>query len=167
MQSFVSTERKVIAIEEAKGLSKRERESGRIVGLTNGCFDILHCGHLSLLERAREMCDLLIVGVNSDRSVRLLKGPDRPIIPEDDRARLVAGLECVGAVVIFDEITAEKLIAEIAPSCYFKGGDYNASNLPEYALLSKMGIQPVFLNLEPGRSTTSIIKKVLARKGTT
>ena len=115
MQHFASTERKVITIDEAQDLSRHQRKAGRTVGLTNGCFDILHSGHLDLLERARSMCDLLVVGVNSDESVRLLKGPDRPINSQADRARVIAGLECVGAVVIFNETTAEDLITRINP----------------------------------------------------
>ncbi len=161
MGSFVSTSRKVVDLEEARGISRHYREAGSSVGLTNGCFDILHSGHLNLLERARSLCDFLIVGINSDASVRCLKGPSRPINPERDRARLVAGFECVTAVVIFDEPTADELVAAILPSCYFKGGDYNPANLPEYATLQRLGVSPVFLSLEDGRSTTSTIQRIL------
>lgn len=164
MQPFASTKRKLLSISEARGLTRHHREAGRIVGLTNGCFDILHTGHLDLLERARGMCDLLIVGVNSDESVRSLKGPDRPINSEGDRARVVAGLECVEAVVIFNETTAESLIDGIMPSCYFKGTDYNSDTLPEYGLLQRLGVSPIFLSLEPGKSTTSIINRIADAK---
>jgi rfaE bifunctional protein nucleotidyltransferase chain/domain len=160
VQHFASTERKVITIDEAQDLSRHQRKAGRTVGLTNGCFDILHSGHLDLLERARSMCDLLVVGVNSDESVRLLKGPDRPINSQADRARVIAGLECVGAVVIFNETTAEDLITRINPSRYFKGADYNPDNLPEYNLLQRLGIPLVLLSLKPGKSTTSIINRI-------
>jgi rfaE bifunctional protein nucleotidyltransferase chain/domain len=161
VQSFTSTDRKLYGIQEVRGLSRHHREAGYTVGLTNGCFDILHIGHLSVLERARSMCNFLIVGVNSDRSVRLLKGPGRPINAEADRARMVAGLECVSAVVIFDDTTADELIATAMPSCYFKGGDYNPDNLPEYRTLQRLGVSPVFLSLEPGKSTTSVIDRIV------
>lgn len=159
MQHFASTERKVITIDEAQDLSRHQRKAGRTVGLTNGCFDILHSGHLDLLERARSMCDLLVVGVNSDESVRLLKGPDRPINSQADRARVIAGLECVGAVVIFNETTAEDLITRINPSRYFKGADYNPDNLPD-TISSKGSVFLLLLSLKPGKSTTSIINRI-------
>ena len=97
MARFADTKQKIISVEEAKEMARSHRQTGDSVGLTNGCFDILHSGHLSYLERARSMCDILIVGVNDDESVRLLKGPSRPINPAMERARLVAGLElCLG-----------------------------------------------------------------------
>lgn len=161
MRPFVDTKRKVVSIEEAAGISRHHREAGSSVGLTNGCFDILHCGHVNLLERSRSMCDFLIVGVNDDESVRLLKGPTRPVNPEQDRARLVAGLECVTAVVVFDDPTADNLISGILPSCYFKGGDYNPDNLPEFSTLQRLRVSPVFLDLEDGWSTTSTIQRII------
>lgn len=164
MQPFANTDRKLCSIQEVQGLSRHHREAGYTVGLTNGCFDILHLGHLTVLERARSLCNLLIVGINSDRSVRLLKGPNRPINSEADRARMVAGLECVSAVVIFDNTTADELIAAAMPSCYFKGGDYNPDNLPEYSTLQRLGVSPVFLSLEPGKSTTSVIDRIVDAK---
>lgn len=161
MERFAETKRKIIGIEEAKAMSSRHRKAGASVGLTNGCFDILHSGHLSYLEKARSMCDVLIVGVNDDESVRLLKGPSRPINPATDRARLVAGLECVSAVVIFSDRTADKLIEEIMPSCYFKGSDYNLDNLPERDTVRRLGVTPIFLDLEDGQSTTATIERIL------
>jgi D-beta-D-heptose 7-phosphate kinase/D-beta-D-heptose 1-phosphate adenosyltransferase len=162
MARFAETKKKILSIDEAKEMSGRHREKGASVGLTNGCFDILHCGHLSLLERARSMCDILIVGVNDDQSVQLLKGPSRPVNPAMDRARLVAGLECVTAVVIFSGRTADALITEILPSCYFKGGDYTRDNLPEYDTVQRLGVRPVFLDLEDGQSTTATIQRILS-----
>ena len=162
MARFADTKRKIISIEEAKAMASRHRQTGASVGLTNGCFDILHSGHLSYLERARSICDILIVGINDDESVRLLKGPFRPVNPAMDRARLVAGLECVSAVVIFSDRTADKLIEQIVPSCYFKGSDYNLHNLPERDTVQRLGVTPVFLDLEGGQSTTATIRRILS-----
>lgn len=108
------------------------------------------------------MCDILIVGVNDDESVRLLKGPSRPINPAMERARLVAGLECVSAVVIFSDRTADKLIEQIVPTRYFKGSDYNLHNLPERDTVRRLGVTPVFLDLEDGQSTTATIGRILS-----
>ncbi len=162
MARFADTKQKIISVEEAKEMARSHRQTGDSVGLTNGCFDILHSGHLSYLERARSMCDILIVGVNDDESVRLLKGPSRPINPAMERARLVAGLECVSAVVIFSDRTADKLIEQIVPTRYFKGSDYNLHNLPERDTVRRLGVTPVFLDLEDGQSTTATIGRILS-----
>lgn len=165
MAGFADTKRKIVGLEQAREMSRSSREGGATVGLTNGCFDILHCGHLCLLEKARGMCDILIVGVNDDWSVRLLKGPSRPINPVADRARLVAALECVTAVVVFGDRTADRLITEIMPSCYFKGSDYSPDNLPEFGTLQRLAVRPVFLDLEDGQSTTATIRRILSTSG--
>ena len=133
------------------------RQAGRSIVFTNGCFDILHAGHLSSLERARDLGDFLVVGVNSDRSVKCLKGETRPIIGQDNRAALLAGLACVDVVVIFDEETPEALIRTIAPDVLVKGGDYTIETVVGSDFVIGRGGRVVTLPLIPGLSTTSIL----------
>jgi len=128
---------------------------------TNGCFDILHVGHLRYLQAAKAMGDLLVVAVNSDRSVKTLnKGPDRPVVGEADRAELLAGLACVDYAVIFDEHTPESLLRLIKPDIHVKGGDYNPNSLPEAATLKELGTELRFVPMIAGRSTTSLLNKI-------
>lgn len=135
------------------------RDKARIV-TTNGCFDIFHVGHLRYLRAARALGDLLVVLVNSDHSVQILKGPHRPIVPELERAELLAGLACVDFVVIFDEPTPMTLLQQIRPSIHVKGGQYSIDTLPESEGLSDMGAQMVFIPMVEGRSTTQMIEKI-------
>lgn len=157
MDSFVETSGKVLTAE----LLQRQVEIWRAQGLrlvvTNGCFDLLHAGHIASLEAARSYGNVLIVGVNSDASVRALKGPDRPLNNQNDRARVLAALACVDAVTIFNEITAENLLDLIRPHVYVKGGDYNPETLPEYPVIRRNSIEMVFIPLVEGHSTTNLI----------
>jgi rfaE bifunctional protein nucleotidyltransferase chain/domain len=137
-------------------------EAGETVVFTNGCFDILHVGHLKTLSRARSEGSKLVVGVNSDASVGRLKGPTRPINEEADRAELLAGLRCVDAVVIFTEDTPVELLEVIRPDVHVKGGDYRVEDLPEREVVEKHGGRIVIIGLVPGRSTTNLIKKTQA-----
>lgn len=150
----------ILSRQEAAAYSQKARQQGQTVVLTNGCFDLLHVGHLRYLQQAKAQGDLLIVGVNADESVKRLKGPTRPLNPAEDRAELLAGLACVDAVVIFPEDTAEPLLGAIIPSLYAKGGDYTVETLPERPTLERLGIRPVFLDLVAGRSTTNLVSKI-------
>jgi glycerol-3-phosphate cytidylyltransferase len=150
----------ILSREQAATFSQQARQNGKTVVLTNGCFDLLHVGHLRYLQQARAQGDLLIVGVNADDSVRRLKGPSRPLNTAEDRAELLAGLACVDAVVIFPEDTAEPLLAAIVPTLYAKGGDYTVATLPERPTLERLAIRPVFLDLVAGRSTTNLVRKI-------
>lgn len=134
---------------------------GKKIVFTNGVFDLLHIGHLRYLKKAREMGDVLIVGLNSDRSVKKIKERGRPIIPEKERAEIIAALEPVDYVVIFNEETPVNLIKKIKPSLHIKGGDYKNKELPEEKVVKELGGQVVFTRLERGKSTSSIIKKIL------
>jgi rfaE bifunctional protein nucleotidyltransferase chain/domain len=139
------------------------REHGATVVWTNGCFDLLHAGHLRSLRAARAEGDALVVGVNSDASVRGLKGPDRPIIPEAERAEIVAALECVDAVVIFDEPTPEAALARLRPDVHCKGADYappHGKPIPEAAIVAGYGGRIAFLPLVPGVSTTDRLRRI-------
>jgi len=138
------------------------RASGRKVVVTNGCFDLLHLGHVSYLEQARGQGDLLLVGVNGDASVRELKGPDRPVNSESDRAGVIGALESVGAVCIFAERTATRFLARAQPDVYVKGGDYTLDTLnqEERRTVESAGGRIVILPLVPGKSTTSLLAKI-------
>lgn len=128
--------------------------------LTNGCFDILHVGHLKTFREAKKHGDILIVGINSDQSVRSLKGPSRPIISEKARAELIAALEPVDYVIIFDQYTATELIGLIQPHVYVKGGDYQLENLPEKDIIRKLNTEVIFIPLVPDISTSEIINRI-------
>jgi rfaE bifunctional protein nucleotidyltransferase chain/domain len=138
-------------------LSKKKNEK---VVFTNGCFDILHRGHVSYLQNARSLGDFLIVGVNSDRSVSRLKGPTRPIQNEDDRLFILAGLECVDAVVLFEEDTPIHLIEQLLPNILVKGGDYVIEEIVGYEVVMKNGGLVTTLPFVEGKSTSNIVKKM-------
>ncbi len=141
-------------------LESRRRRGERIV-FTNGCFDILHVGHARYLAHARELGDLLVVGVNSDSSVHALKGEGRPIVPEAERAELLAHLACVDYVSIFDESTPDALIEVVRPAVHVKGGDYQADQLPEAEAVRRHGGRVVIVPLVEGRSTTNVVRRIL------
>jgi D-beta-D-heptose 7-phosphate kinase / D-beta-D-heptose 1-phosphate adenosyltransferase len=138
------------------------RAHGKRVVFTNGCFDILHRGHVALLNRARALGDLLVVGINSDESVARLKGPHRPINPLDDRAHVLAGLGCVDYVIPFAEETPDALIRAIRPEIFVKGGDYTRETLPETALVESLGGTVHLLPFIADRSTTRVIERITA-----
>jgi rfaE bifunctional protein nucleotidyltransferase chain/domain len=137
------------------------RAAGQRIVFTNGCFDLLHVGHTRYLQKARALGDLLVVGVNTDASVRRLKGAHRPMVPECERAELVAALECVDHVTLFDEDTPEALIADVQPYRHVKGGDYQAADLPETRLVRDLGGEVVILPFTEGRSTTNLVRRVV------
>jgi rfaE bifunctional protein nucleotidyltransferase chain/domain len=133
----------------------------RIV-FTNGCFDLLHVGHVRYLTAAKQLGDILVVGLNSDASVRLLKGADRPINPESDRAEILAALTAVDHVVIFPEMRVTRLVSSLQPDMYVKGGDYSVDSLDqgEVEALKSVGAEIKILPLVPGRSTTQLIEAI-------
>jgi rfaE bifunctional protein nucleotidyltransferase chain/domain len=142
---------------------KQWRSAGRKVVFTNGCYDILHPGHIRLLESARSLGDILILALNTDASVQRLKGPTRPLIPERERAELAAALAAVDAVTFFDEDTPRELIAAVLPDILIKGADW-AHFIAGREEVEAAGGQVLALPLEPGYSTTGILEEVLGRK---
>jgi rfaE bifunctional protein nucleotidyltransferase chain/domain len=130
---------------------------------TGGCFDLLHPGHVETLRAARSLGDCLVVCLNSDDSVRRLKGPDRPVSPEEDRARVLAAINGVDVVVVFDEDTPERVLAELRPDIWVKGGDYAGAEIPEAALIRSWGGQAVVVPYLDGRSSTRLL--TAARRG--
>jgi rfaE bifunctional protein nucleotidyltransferase chain/domain len=155
--------KKIVSLGELLDIRKQLKTQGKTVVLTNGHFDILHVGHVDCLQRAKALGDVLIVGLNSDASTRLLKGEKRPIVPQEERAQLLAALQCVDYVIIFEERTAEKLIAALRPEVYVKGGDWAIEDLPEAKVLAEHGVRVEILPQVPSRSTTDIIETILAR----
>ncbi len=154
----------VLSLDVALAWRQAERAAGRLVVLTNGHFDLLHVGHVRYLQAARALGDALIVGLNSDASTAARK-PGRPIVPQEERAELLAALGCVEAVVIFDAPTAEALVEALRPDIYAKGGDWNrpgGPRPPEAPIVERHGGRVVFLPYLPDRSTTLIIQRIRA-----
>ena len=138
------------------------RKDGKTVVTTNGCFDILHVGHVRYLQKTKTFADYSVVMLNSDKSVRSIKGPTRPVNNENDRAEILCALKCVDFVVLFDEDSPQNLIAEIKPDVHTKGADYTVETLPEAKTIIKNGGRIEFINFVEGKSTTSIIEKMKA-----
>ena len=136
------------------------RRAGAKIVFTNGCFDILHAGHVRYLQQAKRLGDYLIVGLNSDASVSRLKGENRPINGEADRAEVLAGLSAVDFVVVFPEATAAEIISRIKPAVYVKGGDYSVATLPEAPIVQEYGGEIAFIDVVEGRSTTNVVEKI-------
>jgi rfaE bifunctional protein nucleotidyltransferase chain/domain len=149
----------VLTLDEAILRFGREKRNGRRVVFTNGCFDILHPGHIKTLEHARELGDVLIVGINSDASVGQLKA-GRPLIPQDERAEILAALACVDAVVIFDEPTPREIVAALLPDVLVKGGDWADNNIIGREEVEAAGGRVVSVPVMPGYSTTEILRKI-------
>lgn len=151
---------KIIKKEEAKEIIGKLKKQNKKTVFTNGCFDILHVGHVRYLRESSKYGDILIVGLNSDISVKKIKGDSRPINNENDRAEILAELECVDFVVIFDEESPSKLIDELKPDIYTKGADYSLETLPERDIVLKNNIEVKFIKFVEGKSTTNIIKTI-------
>lgn len=141
------------------------RACGESIVLTNGCFDILHIGHLRYLEQARAEGDVLVVALNSDRSVRALKGPTRPVIPEAERAEVLAHLSSVTYVCVYDEDTCDTLIEQLRPDVYVKGAGQAIETIAEIPLVERIGARIAIMPMVQGRSTSIIVEQVLATHG--
>jgi len=155
----MQTDKKLVSRQELAEIVKKLQQNKRRVVFTNGCFDILHAGHIDLLEKAKSFGDILVVGLNSDLSVQKIKGPQRPIQPELDRARLIAALEVVDYVSFFDEETPYEILQQIQPDVLVKGGDYRFEEIVGHDFVPEVKVIP----LVEGKSTTGIIKKILSQ----
>jgi len=153
----------IIPREETAELGVRLRRAGRRVAFVNGCFDILHPGHVRYLQAAKQQGDVLVVGVNSDRSVSALKGPGRPLLPEQARAELVAALESVDYVVIFDELNVEAMLSELRPDVHCKGPDYTTETVPERDLAKRLGIAVAIVGDPKDHSTRGLLAEIARR----
>ncbi len=150
----------IVAQEDITALVTILKRGGRRIVFTNGCFDILHAGHVRYLAAAKKLGDILVLGLNTDESVRRLKGPTRPVNSEQDRAEVVGALASVDFVVLFGEQTAETVLRKVQPDVYAKGADYVDKPLPEADIVRSYGGEVAFIPLVEGRSTSNIIKRI-------
>jgi rfaE bifunctional protein nucleotidyltransferase chain/domain len=153
----------IIPREGTTELGVQLRRAGRRIAFANGCFDVLHAGHVRYLQAAKQQGDVLVVGINGDRSVSALKGPGRPLLPAQARAELVSALEPVDYVIIFDELTAEALLRELRPDVHCKGPDYTTQTLPERALAERLGIAVAIVGDPKDHSTRRLLAEVARR----
>jgi rfaE bifunctional protein nucleotidyltransferase chain/domain len=158
----LNTSHKILTPDDLKAWREQARRARQQVVTTNGCFDILHAGHVAYLEAAREQGDLLLIGLNSDTSIRELKGPSRPVNHQDDRARVLAALQCVSAVCVFNEVRATRFLHLAQPDIYVKGGDLTVDQIPseEREAVAQYGGTIHIMPLVPGRSTTNVIQRI-------
>jgi D-beta-D-heptose 7-phosphate kinase/D-beta-D-heptose 1-phosphate adenosyltransferase len=153
-------DKKIVSISLLRPLCSKLRARGKKIVFTNGCFDILHAGHVRYLKKARTLGDVLVVGLNSDKSVRAIKGPTRPVVGQKDRAEVLSGLECVDYITVFGESTPFKLIKAVRPDVLVKGADWKAGNIVGSDFVGSYGGKTVTASLVKGRSTSGIIGKI-------
>ena len=151
---------KIITDKDLSSVIKELRENKKKIVATNGCFDILHIGHVRYLKKAKALGDVLIVAVNSDKSTRELKGPSRPINSQNDRMEILSSLTCVDYVILFDKISPVDLLLEIKPDIYAKGGDYTIESLPEAKAILSYDGKVELIDFVDGKSTTNLINKI-------
>ena len=151
---------KLFSKSEIIKIVRQSKAEGKTFVVTNGCFDILHVGHVRYLKKTKEYADKLIVMLNSDISVKSIKGENRPINCEEDRAEILSSLSCVDYVVLFDENSPAKLLEDIKPDVYTKGADYTLDTLPERDIVLRNNIKVEFIEFVQGKSTTNVIKKI-------
>jgi len=156
---------KVKTREELKAEVRKARSQGKTIVTTNGCFDILHVGHLRYLQAAKQLGDVLIVAINSDESVRAIKGDKRPLVPEDERAEMLAALECVNYVMIFPELDPIQLLKDLRPDIHVKGGDYTPDQVIERETVKSIGAELRLMPGVPGKSTSNLIELIVERYG--
>ena len=154
---------KIIPRAEISALGERLRREGRCIVFANGCFDLLHVGHIRCLQGAREQGDVVVVGVNSDRAVTALKGPGRPLLPAEARAELVAALESVDYVVVFDALTAEGVLRDLRPDVHCKGTDYSAETVPERMVMESLGGRVCIVGDAKSHSTRALLAEIVKR----
>ncbi len=155
----------IVTLKELKKILEKLRKQNKKIVFTNGCFDIIHSGHIRILKKAKERGDVLIVGLNSDKSVRKIKGSKRPIMNEKDRALILDSIRYVDYVVLFDEETPYNLIREIMPDVLVKGADYKLEEVVGADIVIKKGGEVFLVPLLKGKSTTNVIEKILKKYG--
>lgn len=156
---------KIVSLEQARTLREELRRQGKRVGLCNGVFDLLHVGHVRYLEGARAMCDYLLVAVNTDRSTRELKGSDRPLVPERERAELVAALAAVDGVLLFDGRDVSEVLRSLRPDLQIKGTDYTPETVPERALVESLGGRVAIAGDPKDHSTSELAARLSGGSG--
>ena len=151
---------RIVTQQEIIKIVRDGQKDGKTFVATNGCFDILHVGHVRYLQKTKSLADFSIVMLNSDKSVKMIKGDSRPINNENDRAEILTSLKCVDYVVLFEEKSPAGLLEKIKPDIYTKGADYTMETLPEREIVTKCGIKVEFIEFVQGKSTTNIINKI-------
>lgn len=151
---------KIVELSEISRIVSECKKAGNTVVATSGCFDILHAGHVQYLEKAKGYGDILVIFLNSDESVKLLKGADRPIVPENERAEVLSGLGCVDYICIFSEKDPRKCIEIVKPDVWVKGADYKGVDIPEKSVLDSYGGEIEYAEFKEGCSSTNIIEKI-------
>ncbi len=155
---------KIMELEQLKSEIESKKEAGELIVFTNGCFDILHVGHIRYLKKAASLGDRLVLAVNSDSSVKKLKGKNRPFVPETERLEMLAALEMVDYLVLFSETDCRTVLDELKPQIYVKGGDYRIKDLPEAETVYNYGGKIVLITEVKGKSTTNLIQKIRRSK---
>ena len=154
---------RILSEEALSQAVRQERSAGRRIALANGIFDLLHVGHIRYLQAAKQQADLLVVAVNSDASARSLKGPGRPLIPEAERCEILAALECVDYVTVFQQTTVQELIRSIAPDVHCKGTDYSSETVPEREAVKQAGGRVAIVGDAKGHATRDLIRIIVER----
>jgi len=171
MASKMMTSKMIASKQLTNEAALKRRQSIKTLVFTNGAFDLLHAGHVGYLQQARSLGDALFLGLNSDQGVAALKGPKRPIVPQADRIRVLSALSCVDAVILFDDLTAHRLIEALKPEIYAKGGDYvldpaqPGALLPEAPLVQSYGGRVELIPYQAGHSTTDLIRRIVETYG--
>ncbi len=161
----MKTTKKIVSIEELQIIAAELKQLRKIIVLANGCFDLLHVGHVRYLEGAKQMGDVLIVGLNNDSSVRTLKGPGRPVMPDHERAEILAAFSCVDYVVIFDDLTAENVLSRLQPDVHCKGTDYTTETVPEREVVRAYGGRVAIVGDPKSHSTRDLIRSLEPQQG--
>lgn len=161
-KSMIPSTDKIKSLNELISVIDRHRQEGKKIVFTNGCYDLLHVGHVRCFKQAKSLGDILVVGLNSDRSVRALKGTPRPIVPEGERAEVLSALDCIDYVVIFDEDDPREIIARIKPDILVKGGDWTIDTIIGRDIVEAYGGTVLSLPLTPGVSTTAIVNSIVS-----
>ncbi|ADQ13929.1 D-glycero-beta-D-manno-heptose 1-phosphate adenylyltransferase [Halanaerobium hydrogeniformans] len=151
---------KIMELAELKKEIRAKKAAGELIVFTNGCFDILHVGHIRYLKKAASLGDKLVLAVNSDSSVKEIKSKNRPFVPEEERMEILAALEMIDYLILFSEPNCKKLLGALKPQIYVKGGDYRIEDLPEAETVFAYGAKIVLITEVKGRSTTNLIKKI-------
>ena len=151
---------KIVNRENIENLVKDLRQNNKTIVMTNGCFDIIHVGHVRYLQKTKSLADVLILALNSDKSIREIKGEGRPINNENDRAEVLSALECVDYIVLFDENSPAELLKTVKPDVYAKGADYTLETLPETNVVQSFGGRIEFIDFVAGKSTSNLIQKI-------
>ncbi|MFC1770244.1 D-glycero-beta-D-manno-heptose 1-phosphate adenylyltransferase [Candidatus Margulisiibacteriota bacterium] len=154
---------KEASLEKAKSICENWRKENKKIVFTNGCFDIIHAGHVTYLQQAKNLGDYLVLGLNSDKSIQNLKGPKRPLTCLKERIIVLSSLVMIDLIVVFDELRPNNLIAELKPDIHVKGGDYKPEELPEYPIVKGYGGEVRILPFLPGASTTGLINKIIEK----